>query len=420
MVNTLLNRAMNCLESGDYQEAVRAFQKVLAEEPDTTEALWGLAQAYKHLGLNEQALQHYQEYVTRKPDDVEAFLAIAGVYCSMGQYHEAINHYYRALELNPSSHAVYYGMGYAKLRGLKDYQGARDDFLRAVEIQPSAEAFCALGCLHYELSQYQESISFFIQALNLQPDNMHAVKAIAGAYYAIGQFQEAMSYYSKALVLDPSSEEIRYMLGLIKLFGLRDMQAAKEDFVKSPKYIHELLSSHSENPYHWYQLGTALRVMGDYKKALQVYERAIQLQDSFAEAHWEIARVKQQLGSFNEAIKHFQKAIEQKVEFKQNSSLWSELGYVYYETKRYHEAVHAFQQACMLDPNDYSVLYALGCTYKRLSLREQAIEYFKKAIELNPKYCRAHGGLFRIYLRMWRWRDALGIARHALRSAQNG
>lgn len=420
MRNTLLNRAVNCLTAGDYREAVRAFQKVLAEEQDTPEAHWGLAQAYTHLGLYEQALQHYQEYVTRKPYVAEAFLAIAGVHYSMGQYHEAISHYHRALEIDPSLHQAYYGLGHVKLHALKDYQGAREDLLRAVEIQPSTEALYALGCLHYELSQYQESIAFFRQAIDLQPDYLDAVKAIAGAYYAIGQFQQALSYCNQALALDPSSEETHYMLGLMKLFASGDVQAAREHFAKSPRYIQTLLSSHSKDPYQWYQLGAALHVMGDYRKALRAYERAIQFQHSFAEAHLEIARLKKQLGSLDEAIMHFQEAINEKEEFKQDASVWCELGYAYYETKRFHEAVHAFQRALLLDPNDSAVLYALGCTYKRLKSWEQAIECFKKAIDLNPRYCKAHGGLFRTYLRMWRWRDALATARHALRSAKNG
>lgn len=420
MCNTLLNRAMNYLTAGDYREAVRAFQKVLAEEQDTPEAYWGLAQAYTHLGLYEQALQHYQEYVTHKPYAAEAFLSIASVYYSMGRYHEAISHYRRALEMDPSLHQAYYGLGYVKLHALKDYQGAREDFLRAVEIQPSAAALYALGCLHYELSQYQESIAFFRQAIDLQPDHLDALQAIAGAYCAMGELQQALSYYNQALALDPSSEEIHYMLGLMKLFAVRNVQAAREHFAKSPRYIQTLLSSHSKDPCQWYQLGAALRVMGDDRKALRAYEQATQFQDGFAEAHLEVARLKKQLGSLDEAITHFQKAIEQKEEFNQDASVWCELGYAYYETRRFHEAVHAFQRAWLLDPNDPAVLYALGCTHKRLKSWEQAIECFKKAIELNPRYCKAHGGLFRIYLRMWRWRDALVIAKHALRSVKNG
>lgn len=103
MMDDLLNQAMNYLAVGGYQEAIQILQKILAKDPEISEAHLGLAQAYTRLGLYEQALGHYQEYLTRKPDDAEAYYSLSGVFWAMGWvgFKMLLMHAYRLLRFNP-------------------------------------------------------------------------------------------------------------------------------------------------------------------------------------------------------------------------------------------------------------------------------------------------------------------------------
>jgi tetratricopeptide (TPR) repeat protein len=197
--------------------------------------------------------------------------------------------------------------------------------------------------------------------------------------------------------------EAYYGLGLIKL-ALNDFQGALKDLQKAS-------SLNSDDFRFWFALGNALQLMSRYQEALDAYERAIQLQHDFAEAHLEMARIKRRLGTHSEAIKYYQEAIKTNKNFKKDASIWYELGYTYYKTKHYREAVDAFKQALLLNSNDPIVLHGLGLAYERLGLLEEAIECFQKAISLNPKFLQARGSLIRLCFRQWRWRDALNYLR---------
>jgi len=114
-------------------------------------------------------------------------------------------------------------------------------------------------------------------------------------------------------------------------------------------------------------------------------------------------------GDYEEAIQIFQRILTSD---PINPIAWYALGYAYFEAKRYNEAINAYEHAISFDPHNFMYWYALGLTYKRLKLLEKAISCFKQAISLDPpspERWRVYGSLFRTYLRLWRWREALSV-----------
>jgi len=103
-----------------------------------------------------------------------------------------------------------------------------------------------------------------------------------------------------------------------------------------------------------------------YKKALEAYNRVIQIKEDFAEAHLMIAYIKKYLGVYDESIVYYQNAMKFKEDFKKDPSIWYELGCVYYELKCYDKAIKAFKQALLFAPNDPMILYNLDLVYEQL------------------------------------------------------
>ena len=82
-----------------------------------------------------------------------------------------------------------------------------------------------------------------------------------------------------------------------------DYQAALNDF-------QAVLNDHPAFPDVHNKAGLCLAMLGDPEAALKAFDEAIRISDSYAEAHLNRAIVLQELGRFEEARKHLQKADE--------------------------------------------------------------------------------------------------------------
>ncbi|HID49363.1 MAG TPA: tetratricopeptide repeat protein [Chromatiales bacterium] len=88
-------------EDGQYAEAVREFDRVLAIDPDNPHAISAKARSLMQLGRNAEALELYDEAIARAPE-VAANYANRGIlHDRMGQYERAIRDYEKAIALDP-------------------------------------------------------------------------------------------------------------------------------------------------------------------------------------------------------------------------------------------------------------------------------------------------------------------------------
>jgi tetratricopeptide (TPR) repeat protein len=83
-------------------------------------------------------------------------------------------------------------------------------------------------------------------------------------------------------------------------------------------------------------------------------------------------------------------ALEREVEKNPDSlAAWLELGNLYFDTRKYQDAIRAYTQYLGLNPNNPDVWTDLGVMYRRSGNPAEAISSFDKAIELDPRHEQA-------------------------------
>jgi len=115
-----------------------------------------------------------------------------------------------------------------------------------------------------------------------------------------------------------------------------------------------------------------------------------------------------------------------------NRDLLVELGIAYAENQQYKEALATFEKALKLYPEDAVIHYDLGFLYKLMALRdleklelwedatddellvENAMYYFRKALELNPDYVSAMNNLAALHAIREEFDDAIRLWRQSL------
>ena len=84
-------------------------------------------------------------------------------------------------------------------------------------------------------------------------------------------------------------------------------------------------------------------------------------------------------------------ALEREVERNPESqAAWLELGNLYFDTRKYQDAIRAYNQYLSLNPKNPDVWTDLGVMYRRSGDPAEAISSFDKAIELDSRHEQAY------------------------------
>ncbi|MBI2216788.1 MAG: tetratricopeptide repeat protein [Candidatus Rokubacteria bacterium] len=201
--------------------------------------------------------------------------------------------------------------------------------------------------------------------------------------------ESAVDLLSRAIEADPSFVVAQYTLGTVhQALGNRWKAAAQ--FRAATQ-----LDPTQPEP---------LKALGDlflaaprrlFDQAVEAYTKAIELRPFYADAHVGLGEAKAAKGDIDGAIAAFQKAL---VYNPVNPRVHLALGKIYYSEKGlYYEAVNAYKRAIDLDPQSVQARMGLGEVYEEKGLFKEAIEEYGRVIELDAKHTNAMYNLALVY-----------------------
>jgi tetratricopeptide (TPR) repeat protein len=152
------NRGFAYGKLGNYKQAIRDFDKAIEINPKASGTYQTRGASYKLLGNNNQAIRDYDKAIEINPKYVEAYLLRGVVYYSRGNNNQAIRDYDKAIEIDPKFAETYLlrGILYASLGNVN--QSIRD-YDKVIEINPKhAKAYLYRGKAYAELGNYKQEI----------------------------------------------------------------------------------------------------------------------------------------------------------------------------------------------------------------------------------------------------------------------
>ncbi len=117
----------------------------------------------------------------------------------------------------------------------------------------------------------------------------------------------------------------------------------------------------------------------DFVTAEREYERSIELNPRYATAHQWFGLYLAMMGRYEEGCGELKRAIR----LDPHSIMNQTLGFVFFFTRRYDQAIEQFEKALELDPTLAGAHCMLGLTYLYKSMYERAVAAERKAIELS-------------------------------------
>jgi tetratricopeptide (TPR) repeat protein len=159
-------------------------------------------------------------------------------------------------------------------------------------------------------------------------------------------------------------------------------------------------------------LGVALLQKGQVDEAIAHYQKALEIKPDYAEAHSNLGTALLQNGQVDEAIAHCQKALEIKPDY---ADAHGNLGNALLQNGQVDGAIAHYQKALEIKPDKADAHSNLGNAFLQKGQVGEAIVHYQKALEIKPDYADAHLNLGNAFLQKGQVDEAITHYQMALR-----
>ncbi len=280
-------------------------------------------------------------------------------------------------------------------------------FSHIVAHNPAArDAHLNLGSALFEAERMEEGLAASRIAVEQRPESAGALANVGRALVYFERFTEAEEHLRRALELDRRSTTAHQNLAEALRKQGRHLEA-----VESYRAVLELDAGFA---LAYAGMGTALYEARRYPEALAALEQALALQPELAERatlRLFMGRAARELGRFEVAAEHFQRAAELDPD---NVEPLLDLAAVRRSQQRDRDAEALLDRARELRPRDPSALHTVAEALRTQGRVEEAIAGYRAVLELDPEFAPSHAALGIALYQMQRYRAGLASMQRAL------
>lgn len=283
------------------------------------------------------------------------------------------------IQKNPKVIQAYINRGNMK-RSLKDYEGALEDYQKAIELKPEfAYPYNNRGIVNADLKNYTQALADFNKAIELFPRYVEGYCNRADMKVEMGDYQGALADFNKAIEIKPDHASAYNDRGTLR-YMFRDYTGAIEDFSKAIKW----------NPNHWEAYnnrGNTKNILQDYRNAISDFEKCIVLNPELPDAYNNRGYAKNNLKDYEGALLDLGKAIQLRPEF---AEAYNNRAIAYVNLRDYKTATQDLNKAIAIRPDYVDAYNNRGIVKTYSGDYEGSIADFAKLIELNPENINAY------------------------------
>ena len=302
----VLIRGLAAVKRNGLENALSIYQEAVDKAPGFVFLYCLMGDIYRALGRYDDAVTEYKMAIWLDSFNIPAYMALCLCYEENGDYDSAISIYEKLIELQPDA-AEYHG-NLANILYMKgELEDAIAHYQTAIMLNPNPAWTSliaqTLGYVHQDVNKNLDaSVSAYHTAYMLTPEDMDIYINLGSAFYDKGDFDNALTVYRKALELNPVDPKIHCNLGYL-LWGKGDIETAIKEYELAIRYYKDYDIAYNN-------LGVIyLDDLGHVKKAAELFQKAINCNENYALAYYNLARATAIMGNKVEAAKLYQLAM---------------------------------------------------------------------------------------------------------------
>lgn len=196
------------------------------------------------------------------------------------------------------------------------------------------------------------------------------------SYFSRGEYDKAITEFEKSIELDTSDTESYYYLGQCYL----------------QKGIMEYYNKNILKAYSLYRKANKIA-----EQVIPQYEKIIEDNPEDLNSHiklgyiYETRSIVPFINNYDNALDYYLKALDLAMSSSPAGNtgiiiyLNTRIGYIYFEKKKYSQAIEYLEMAEKVSPQNVEAVYYLGLSYDKIGEKEKAQEFLSRVIELAPQ-----------------------------------
>ena len=431
-------------------KAIEEYRLAIENDPSSEYLNAGLAELYAKTGRIRDAVTEAQEIVKRDPNNLEAHKLLGRIYLrSLGdmqpgtQSREVLNLAIEQYEVlakiepkNPDNHLLLGRLYFLN----KDLTKAESELKAAVNLDPGAEEaitnlaylyneegdnkkaaevlsqvpegrrsskiYAALGSTYEQQKEYKKAIEAFRQAINLDKENLDAMRGLAQNLTNDNQIEAALTEYKRVQDADPQDPTASLRLAEIyRRMGKFDL--AMDNLKKAGALMQDSL----EIPYNE---ALILEAQGKYDEAATVLQKLVArplAADARPGEKSNRALFLERLGNIYReegrpllAMETFRKIVD--LGGEEAARGYQDVIDSYREQKQWNEATRVAQEAVKKLPDDKGLKLSLAQQLADSGKENESVQLAKSVLKGGPDDRDSYIMLSQIYMRLKKWKES--------------
>lgn len=383
------------LENKQYPEAKYIFKMALKNGTMTSDALAGLGRIAELHHHENEAEKYYNKSLQINPANSFSLSYLAQMRVQQKRYNEAQKLFEQILMMEPNALWVKQAIENAKSAYFldlikteeekKNFQKVERLYLKLLAKEPrNVENYIRFAKFYLARNNREAALAILEQGLLVDPESTQLKLSQAFAYLETLELSKSQHIFETILKTDP--------LNAYAITGLGRIQANIGDTAAAEFLYLKALSIDPNNITALSYLADSQMEQKHYAIAQYLYKKLIKLEPNAEWARQAFLKAQDapqleeinkliKIGSTEEAILSLQQLI---LASPENIDIYLELGNLYIEAKRFHDAAAIYQLGLKHLPQSNDLLVALGINYLNMQEFSNAKRALQTAFNSNP------------------------------------
>ena len=259
-------------KTGRIRDAVVEAQDIIKRNPNNLEARRLLGRIYlRSLGdmqsgsgsesVLKLAIEQYEQIVRLQPDSMDDHLLLGRLYRLNNDLQKAENEFKTAVKLQPDSEEAVTTLAYL-YNELGDTARATQVLSSVPNPERSAKLYSALGYTYEQQKQYKDAIDAYRHAIEMDRDNLDAIRGLAQNLLNDGQADAALEQYK--VIADANPEDAQTYVRIAEIYRKQGkFDLALDNLKKAESMVQDSV----EVPYN---IAAIYQAQGRYDEAIPI------------------------------------------------------------------------------------------------------------------------------------------------------